>query len=122
MNLPRFLRLSLFLALFFFKPLVHAEEIQSLAGSWKIRLDPKGLGLSQNWLDPQTPFDQSISLPGTTDQARLGSPCRAEPEISKAGLAGLTRKFSYIGPAWYRRTIEIPKEWEGNASPSFWNG
>ncbi|NBR72470.1 MAG: glycoside hydrolase family 2, partial [Proteobacteria bacterium] len=57
-------------------------------------------------------FAQSISLPGTTDQARLGTPCRAEPEISKAGLAGLTRKFSYIGPAWYRRTIEIPKEWK----------
>jgi Glycosyl hydrolases family 2, sugar binding domain/Glycosyl hydrolases family 2, TIM barrel domain len=90
-----------------------AEETQSLAGTWQIRLDPKGLGLSQNWLDPQTPFENSISLPGTTDQARLGTPCRAEPEISKAGLAGLTRKFSYIGPAWYRRTIEIPKEWEG---------
>ena len=113
MNLPRFLGLSLFLALFFLNPLIHAEEIQSLAGTWQVRLDPKGLGLSQNWLDPQTRFDQSISLPGTTDQARLGTPCRADPEISKAGLAGLTRKFSYIGPAWYRRTIEIPKEWEG---------
>jgi hypothetical protein len=89
-----------------------AKETQSLAGTWQIRLDPKGLGLSQNWLDPQTPFENSISLPGTTDQARLGTPSRAEPEISKAGLAGLTRKFSYIGPAWYRRTIEIPKEWE----------
>jgi len=113
MNLPRFLGLSLFLALLFLKPFVHAEEIQSLAGPWQIRLDPKGLGLSQNWIDPQIRFSQSISLPGTTDQARLGTPCRAEPEISKAGLAGLTRKFSYIGPAWYRRTIEIPKEWEG---------
>jgi len=113
MNLPRFLGLALFLFLSFLQSLTHAEEIQSLAGTWQVRLDPKGLGLSQNWLDPQTRFDQSISLPGTTDQARLGTPCRAEPEISKAGLAGLTRKFSYIGPAWFRRTIEIPKEWEG---------
>jgi hypothetical protein len=113
MNLPRFLGLSLFLALTFLQPLAHAEETQSLAGTWQVRLDPKGLGLSQNWIDPRTRFDQSILLPGTTDQARLGTPCRAEPEISKAGLAGLTRKFSYIGPAWYRRTIEIPKEWEG---------
>jgi hypothetical protein len=91
----------------------NAKETQSLAGTWQIRLDPKGLGLSQNWLDPQTPFENFISLPSTTDQAQLGTPCRAEPEISKAGLAGLTRKFSYIGPAWYRRTIEIPKEWKG---------
>jgi len=113
MNLPRFLGLSLFLALFFLETFVQAQEIQSLAGTWQVRLDPKGLGLSQNWIDPHARFDQSILLPGTTDQARLGTPCRAEPEISKAGLAGLTRKFSYIGPAWYRRTIEIPKEWEG---------
>ena len=87
-------------------------ETQSLAGKWQIRLDPKDLGLSQNWIDPQTRFDDSIPLPGTTDQAHLGTPCRAEPEISKAGLAGLVRKYSYIGPAWYRRTIEIPKDWK----------
>ena len=86
---------------------------QSLAGTWQVRLDPKDLGISQNWIDPQTRFEQSISLPGTTDQAKLGTPCRAEPEISKAGLAGLARKFSYLGPAWYRRTVEIPKDWEG---------
>jgi hypothetical protein len=113
MNLPRFLGLALFLFLSFLQSITHAEEIQSLAGTWQVRLDPKGLGLSQNWLDPQTHFEQSISLPGTTDQARLGTPCRAELEISKAGLAGLTRKFSYIGPAWYRRTIDIPQDWEG---------
>jgi hypothetical protein len=114
MNLPRCLGSSLFLAFSFLHFHVEAANpTESLAGSWQIRLDPKNLGLSQNWIDPQTPFDQSISLPGTTDQAKLGTPCRAEPEISKAGLAGLVRKYSYLGPAWYRRTIEIPKEWEG---------
>lgn len=107
-----FLGSSLILVLSALPSFTRAAEAQSLAGTWQIRLDPKGLGLSQNWLDPQTHFDQSITLPGTTDQARLGTPCRAEPEISKAGLAGLVRKYSYIGPAWYRRTIEIPKEWE----------
>ena len=104
--------LSYLLALGWAHPLV-GSETQSLAGKWQIRLDPKDLGICQDWTDPQVSFEQSISLPGTTDQARLGTPCRAEPEISKAGLAGLTRKFSYIGPAWYRRTIDIPKEWEG---------
>jgi len=113
MKLVRLLGCSLTLLLPSLSSLTHASDVQSLAGTWQVRLDPKGLGLSQDWLDPQTRFDQSISLPGTTDQAQLGTPCRTEPEISKAGLAGLTRKFSYIGPAWYRRTIEIPKEWEG---------
>jgi len=104
--------LSYLLALGWAYPLL-GSDTQSLAGKWQIRLDPKDLGISQDWTDPQVSFAQSISLPGTTDQARLGTPCRAEPEISKAGLAGLTRKFSYIGPAWYRRTIDIPKEWDG---------
>ena len=113
MKLARLLGCSLTLLLPSLSSVTHASDTQSLAGTWQVRLDPKGLGLSQDWLDPQTRFDQSISLPGTTDQAQLGTPCRTEPEISKAGLAGLTRKFSYIGPAWYRRTIEIPKEWEG---------
>ena len=107
----RIARLLSLLALGVAHPLM-GSETQSLAGRWQIRLDPKDLGISQDWTDPQVSFAQSISLPGTTDQARLGTPCRAEPEISKAGLAGLTRKFSYIGPAWYRRTIEIPKEWK----------
>ena len=113
MKLVRLLGCSFTLLLPSLSFVTHASDVQSLAGTWQVRLDPKGLGLSQDWLDPQTRFDQSISLPGTTDQAQLGTPCRTEPEISKAGLAGLTRKFSYIGPAWYRRTIEIPKEWEG---------
>ena len=113
MKLARLLGCSLTLLLPSLSSVTYASDAQSLAGTWQVRLDPKGLGLSQDWLDPQTRFDQSISLPGTTDQAQLGTPCRTEPEISKAGLAGLTRKFSYIGPAWYRRTIEIPKEWEG---------
>ena len=104
--------ISYLLALGWAYPLL-GSDTQSLAGKWQIRLDPKDLGISQDWTDPRVSFAQSISLPGTTDQARLGTPCRAEPEISKAGLAGLTRKFSYIGPAWYRRTIDIPKEWEG---------
>ena len=113
MKLARLLGCSLTLLLPSLSSVTHASDAQSLAGTWQVRLDPKSLGLSQDWLDPQTRFDQSISLPGTTDQAQLGTPYRTEPEISKAGLAGLTRKFSYIGPAWYRRTIEIPKEWEG---------
>jgi hypothetical protein len=113
MKLVRLLGCSLTLLFSSLSSVAHASDVQSLAGTWQVRLDPKSLGLSQDWLDPQTRFDQSISLPGTTDQAKLGTPCRTEPEISKAGLAGLTRKFSYIGPAWYRRTIEIPKEWKG---------
>ena len=114
MNIRRFLGLGYFFTLLsLFSTGWSDSTPQSLAGKWQVRLDPKDLGLSQDWLNPKTPFDRFINLPGTTDQAGLGAPCHATPEISKAGLAGLVRNFSYIGPVWYRRTIEIPKEWEG---------
>ena len=114
MNIRRFSGLGCFFTLLsLFSTGWSDSTPQSLAGKWQVRLDPKDLGLSQDWLNPKTPFDHFINLPGTTDQARLGTPCHTAPEISKAGLAGLVRNFSYIGPAWYRRTIEIPKKWDG---------
>lgn len=85
----------------------------SLAGEWQIRLDPKLIGISQNWLAPEAQFDQILSLPGTTDQAGLGIPLQTHPDLSKSGLAGLVRKNSFIGPAWYRRNIDIPDTWRG---------
>jgi hypothetical protein len=36
-----------------------------------------------------------------------------KPIVSKEGLARLHRKTSFIGPVWYRRTIEIPPDWKG---------
>ena len=87
--------------------------VQSLAGTWDVRLDPKVLGVGQGWMDPDVKFDESLSLPGTTDQANIGIPLVNKPIVSKDGLARLHRKFSYIGPAWYRRTIEIPAAWKG---------
>ena len=90
-----------------------SDSTRSLAGQWQVCLDPKIVGLSQNWISPDTQFQQSLLLPGTTDQAGLGTPLSFQPTVSKEGLARLHRKYSFIGPAWYRRTIEIPEEWKG---------
>jgi hypothetical protein len=64
-------------------------------------------------MEPGVKFADQLPLPGTTDQANLGIPLSVKPIVSKDGLARLHRKFSYIGPAWYRRSIEIPPTWEG---------
>jgi len=88
-------------------------SVQSLAGTWEVRLDPKVLGAGQGWMDPGVKFEETLNLPGTTDQANLGIPLATKPIVSKEGLARLHRKFSYIGPAWYRKTIEIPADWKG---------
>jgi len=89
------------------------EATQSLAGNWEVRLDPKIMGAGQGWMEPGVKFADQLPLPGTTDQANLGIPLSVKPIVSKDGLARLHRKFSYIGPAWYRRSIEIPPTWEG---------
>jgi hypothetical protein len=89
------------------------DDSQSLAGEWQVRLDPKIVGASQNWISPDARFEQKINLPGTTDEAGLGVPLAMKPIVSKEGLARLHRKTSFIGPVWYRRTVEIPQDWEG---------
>ena len=90
-----------------------SENTQSLAGSWEVRLDPKVVGLSQNWIATEVRFDQTMPLPGTTDEAGLGVDLAMKPIVSKEGLARLHRKNAFIGPVWYRRTIEIPEDWKG---------
>jgi len=93
--------------------LAAAPDTISLSGSWQVRLDPKIIGLSQNWIAPEAQFNQTLELPGTTDQAGLGVPLTMQATISKEGLARLQRKHSFVGPVWYRRTIEIPPDWQG---------
>jgi len=48
-----------------------------------------------------------IILPAITDDYQIGykSPYRY--------IDRLTRKYEYMGPAWYQREITIPKEWKG---------
>ena len=49
---------------------LHAQDIQSLAGTWQFSLDPADQGMKENWQDRS--FDKTIALPGTTDEAQYG--------------------------------------------------
>lgn len=97
----------LFLTLFFTYSLTllangteHPQRI-SLQGTWQFSLDPDSNKSQISVLE------DSIQLPGTTDTNRKGFPCTNKQETTH-----LTRLFSYIGRAWYRRTISIPKTWK----------
>ena len=73
--------------------------------------DQHSVDLSGEWevsLDSMASF-HSISLPGTTDMAGLGTPNQLKPELAKPQLLHLTRKHSFIGAAWYRRTFDVPR-------------
>ena len=84
---------------------LHAQDIQSLAGTWQFSLGPADQGMKENWQDRS--FDKTIALPGTTDEAQYGE------KTSGSDFGILTRAYKYYGPAWYSREIEIPSEWNG---------
>ena len=73
------------------------------------------LDLSGTWqvsLDSLSTF-QPMHLPGTTDDAGLGTPNTLEPAITGPQIQRLTRKHSFIGAAFYKRDITVPPSMAG---------
>lgn len=90
---------------------VHNEAASiNLAGTWHCRLDPNGCGEKEEWYN-QT-FQTAMQLPGSLDQNKLGRKVSVEPELTTDVLKHLTRKYCYIGPAWYQKQIDIPQQWK----------
>lgn len=78
------------------------------------RIDLKGRWLFRTAADsegatapPTTAWD-SVALPGTTDTNRKGQQNRYTGETTH-----LTRLYSYVGKAWYKKTVDIPRQWKG---------
>ena len=69
----------------------------NLNGSWEFRFDEKDEGLEQNWAEGQgsVEFPETITVPFSWGSKLSGIEDRAD-----------------IG--WYRRSIEVPKQWRGN--------
>ncbi len=83
-----------------------AFEPVSLAGSWRVVLDDEDVGLDEQWFERR--LDGSVmSLPGTTDLAKLGEQRTEAPPFEYH----LTREYAYEGAAWYQRAIDIPASW-----------
>lgn len=82
-----------------------------LSGRWSVALDSLDRGLAEGYASAD--FTDVINLPGTTDMAGLGTPNALEPELAKPQLLRLTRRHSYIGPAWYTRIVSIPASMAG---------
>lgn len=85
--------------------------IISLAGEWEFAMDSTDVGVSEEWYSRS--FADKIQLPGTTDGAGYGVSNSLPPSIGKPQILHLTRKNSYVGPAWYSREVSVPSGWEG---------
>jgi len=76
-----------------------------LAGEWRVALDPENCGVRDQWC--RKTFEDVIALPGTTDEAKIGE------FVDEHCDDRLSRIWRWIGPAWYQRSITIPKRWKG---------
>lgn len=78
-----------------------------LSGEWGFQTDL--MDFRRASLSPRYnhKLQDKITLPAITDDYQIGykSPYRY--------IDRLTRKYEYMGPAWYQREITIPKEWKG---------
>src|SRR5690554_2839334 len=85
------------------------EEI-NLAGQWEVILDSLDQGIDAKWYHQV--YADHITLPGTLCDAGYGIPCTLEPVMEKEIFLNLKAKYEYIGPAWYRKEVTIPRDWE----------
>ncbi|MGB6151539.1 MAG: sugar-binding domain-containing protein [Pricia sp.] len=82
-----------------------------LSGSWQVKLDSTDLGTTENWAKTNLK-GTNITLPGTLDDAGLGTPNNLEPALNNYVLSNLARKHQYIGKTWYQKEVEIPADWK----------
>ena len=99
--------ISTVLALVFFglHTSLSAEKTLSLDGEWAFQLDPENVGVTEGWF--KRTLDDTIKLPGTTDENRKGIQHDEKPTDR------LMRPWFWKGAAWYQREVIIPEAWSG---------
>ncbi len=101
-----FLTLALGIGVLSGAPGLRAAETRSIAGQWRVQLDPGRVGEAERWYERE--LAGTITLPGSTDEARLGAPNTAKPSLD-----GLYRLYPYEGQAWFQCELMIPGSWKG---------
>jgi beta-glucuronidase len=78
------------------RPIINRHrDLQDLGGIWQFQPDPSGVGEAQGW-QRGLPAPRSIAVPGSWNDQW--------PDLA-----------SYLGPAWYLSTVELPQTWRGRA-------
>ena len=90
-----------------------------VSGPWALCLDPEGVVTAESvsgtansvFVAADSLFADSIDLPGTTDLAGKGV-AAPEPQYGRPVETGrLTRRYAYVGKAWYRKKVVAPYVW-----------
>ncbi len=105
----------------------------SLAGQWRFQLDPENKGENEKWYE--NTLEGRIKLPGSTAENGYGDNISidtkwtggivdrswfTDEKYEKYRQPGnikipfwLTPVKHYVGPAWYQRQLDIPRNWQG---------
>ena len=84
----------------------HERARINLQGTWDFQLDSLNRGIEEKWYTSK--FSDSVKLPGTTDTNRKGILNTKTDETTH-----LSRIYSYVGKAWYKKQVNIPEDWKG---------
>ncbi len=76
-----------------------------LSGYWQFAVDTGKAGITEKWFSKD--LTDSIMLPGTMDLNKKGS------RNTDTTTMHLNRVYTYEGAAWYRKSVSIPREWQG---------
>ena len=76
----------------------------SLAGQWRFALDGDRKGVDEKWFTRR--LDDSVKLPGTTDENHKGT-FKDDHRTDR-----LSRLWYWKGPAWYQRDVIVPAAWK----------
>jgi len=108
-----------------------AQQTLSLAGEWRVRLDPEDLGIQEEWYNQR--FTDKLQLPGSLQAQGFGNDIDVQtkwtgqvvdnawytaPEYEKYRQPGnikvpfwLNPEKHYVGVAWYQKEVRIPLGW-----------
>jgi len=81
------------------------NENIDLSGTWGFQLDSANVGIQEKWFNEE--FNDSIQLPGTTDENKKGIFLNEKAEDR------LSRVWYWVGAAWYQKVVDIPEDWTG---------
>ena len=76
------------------------REAFALDGEWEFQLDPENNGEESGWGAGEQAFSGHVGVPGSWDAQGFGE------ETEKL-------RHQFIGTGWYRRVVDIPREWQG---------
>ncbi len=116
--------------------LVVAQETRStidLAGEWKFGIDSSDVGLAEHWFAKD--LSEAVTLPGSMAQNGKGDDVSVDTKWT-GGIVDRSwytdKKYEkyrkpgnvkvpfwlnpvkvYVGPAWYQKSVDIPRGWQG---------